>query len=1289
MSIRARGTTCTNDDLPTHWPLYAILGPMAAGSSRDDPKASFQVLRPICVSLLQLSKGALDAPELLGTLQDLYHQLKALPGPFSPALVHYIFYPLSQLLRVRDTGLFALTDRVRELVFRILAVLARDWWSVWTWSHVQQHAPQATRLEQSADWRVWEQLLFLGVMALSGGLHIPAYPNSDETRLAIFDFLVALLRPRQTEPAGASRDVEWEWDGVSDLPLLGEEEDNQQIYPAPQHTAAARESNACTGALAHLLKMAMDTVRLPSNPVHLRLSALEVAGIVALTWMAGCGNVLEGVPQNVSSLRTVPMDAATMAGAERLRPILPGLSSSLVRVITGATSSTIVAHALSLLSAIWTICLHDECTASMRVAPSEDASLPSCLEDFSLLSLSSMDSETPAQPDSDPDTDTASELGSTSTSITSVDEGQGLSWLEQTIQPVRVAIVAIAHVVECEEANVQCALALWSHALLACSWHTLSWADKGANDGVRRILIETLVDLAHHRHVDRVVDTARACLQEVGVRALPSLQAVMEESLNTLPAMIRQVRDNAVQRWAYRMATCASVLSKELCSEQLQAPQTALLYLLSSEGDVEQWAEAWAQAVGAHEGAPISMADTMPHIQPCLTQLEASSMVAIGQMWCDVGQSLEQLLYQAVRRGSTPRFKEAFAVPLHMFRLAATFRADAQWSNSLAHMWATHELLLGASATWTRADVGAWATQPAARPLRKTMHSLARHIILEIQSVWQWEAEPSPDHVPTDQNVVHKDHSGEETQLVRGLPPAQDPPLGVEAGPALDVSFVRHARLDGPRSAPGSAQLEHRRLALRDQCDAFLLLILGSAASMLGVSCRPLLLHILYPVLSALGRHDDTVRQAAQYALERLSDACAYPTVQSCVLHHTDYILGAASHRLVAGLRMELQAGLALTSLQPQRTPGALLSARAAPWVLVQVIQMLGVEAVPLVEDSIDEVLAALDHFHGHDDVCDGLLAVLAKLVHVLVPPSPSAKPTIEPPGTSELDAFEAWLAGKDEMTPGEAAAEPGDEDPNPEPDRLQRIVAQILERCVPFMSHASAQIRARALNMLADGIYLLAPQGCSAELYPVLERAWPLILARLGKSASTMGRTTESDHHVWCQATALVGVLGEHVPDVYGKKIVQDAWPRWQGLLTALQEVRRQPPARLESGRSDTPARPTTKRAVRLLDVHGSLADLMRAVMEALTRLILAAGERVESAAIWALLTYPLFLDTLDERQPCAIRRRGVALYASLARADAMATWMALRAAVGASPPWELQSDLSLSSDVSMCFTW
>lgn len=1281
---RERGASCTwfhvQDSLPR---TLRPPGPMAG--AHEASKAAFQVLRPVCVRILELSRGELDAPELVGRLQDLHGQLSTLTDPLAPALIHYVFYPLSQLLRARPTGLLALPDRVREIVFLILTVLARDWWSTWTWAHVRQHSPGARRLEQSSDWKVWEQLLFLGVMALNGGVRSPAHPSSDETRLAIVRFLAALLRPRHVDPAVGPQGTEWEWDGVSDLPLLGEEELDQQVYPAAQHTVAARDNDASAGALAHLLKMAMDTARQAKGSVPLRLAALDVASLVALTWIAGSTERPVDDAQEEAPFLRRPMDTATGAAAERLRPILPGVSSSLVKVITSTASSAIVARALALLSAMWVFCLRDEATASMRTAlPVETPLLPSCLEDFALWNAASQSSV--SAPEEDTDTDTNSEPGSISTARTSVDEGPG-SWLEQTIPPVRVAIVAISRMADSDEARVQGALAHWAHALLTYSWDTLTWADAEASMDVRHLLIEILVDLAHSGHAQRVVQAARTSLKDLGARALPGMQAVLERSLHMLPALIRQVQDSSVQRLAHRVTTCASVLSTELLAEQLQAPDTALLRVLSPEGGVEQWAELGAQALGAYKGAPIVVADGLPHLPPSLTQLEAMSLVAMGRMWNMVGQSLQQLLYEAVQKGSMPRFKIAFAVPLHMLRTAVALRADAQWRVSLAHIWAVHELLLGVSDVVSRPHLQTYITQPAGRPLRKTMHSLARHVLLEVQSVWQCEAEKAPESVQTGHDMMPRDPEADTAVLVRGLPSVSEPACDVHAGPALDVSFVPYAKLDGPRAAPDSVQRAQRRLALRDQWDAYLLLLLGSASTWLGVSCRPWLLHILYPVLSALGRHEATVRQAAQYALERIADACAYPTVQSCVLHHTDYILGAASHRLVSGLRLELQAGLAQPSVQLQRSSGSLLSARAAPWVLVQVIQMLGAEAVPLVEDSIDEVLAALDDFHGHDDLCDGLLAVVAKLVEVMVPPRSRQSAVVKSPNDAALDAFEAWLAGSEDNVGETAGPSAPDEEPMSEPDRLQCVVAQILARCVPFMSHDSAQIRARALDMLADGICLLAPQACTAELYPVLERAWPRILARLGQSASSAGVTTESDHRVWCRATALVGVLGEYVPDVYEKRIVQDAWPRWQRLLTSLQQTRRPPTAHIE-GPAVASTALMAQRAVRLLDEHGSLTELLLVVLEALTRLVSAAGEKLDSAAVWSFLTYPLFLDTLDERQPRAIRDKGVQLYASLARADSMATWMALRAAIGASPPWELRLDLALSSNVTVCFT-
>ena len=124
----------------------------------------------------------------------------------------------------------------------------------------------------------------------------------------------------------------------------------------------------------------------------------------------------------------------------------------------------------------------------------------------------------------------------------------------------------------------------------------------------------------------------------------------------------------------------------------------------------------------------------------------------------------------------------------------------------------------------------------------------------------------------------------------------------------------------------------------------------------------------------------------------------------------------------------------------------------------------------------------------------------------------------------------------------------------------------------MPFLSHGSALLRARALQMLADGVRVLAAQERTAELYPVLHRAWPLVLARLGvgaaqRSAPPRLRGTgaervrdalpsEQDANVWLHATRLVGVVGAYASDVFGRPIVEQAWPRWARLLYVLEQL-------------------------------------------------------------------------------------------------------------------------------------
>lgn len=1286
----------------------------------DASKALFQKLRPHCVAVLRHGSSPTSSSVLISSLASLYTCLSTLQDPLSPALIHYVFYPLSQLLRSQTQSLFSLPDRVRELVFLNLGCLARDWWQTWTWAHVSRTATGLTTpptLEQSTDWKVWEQLLLLGVMALSGGPSpSTTVPNSDETKLAIAQFLVQLLAPRrETTP-----DEPWEWDGISDLPLMDESEDasignilSTQAYPARSHTRAARDVSACAGALAHILKVALDTSRKEEAPIVLRKTMLQLAGIVSFVWLSGVEYGIDSSGTIVLSDHRTPTTnlPTARACAERLRPVLPGMTSALIKLASSRAPAELVGQALRVLTAALVICLGDVVTEAQRPAPSEASAhtIPTSLEDFGTMTWTHEEPISAAieELDSPSDTDSMSEASERSmapSSVTSIsDNGRPLPWLARTMQPVLVALSSLPSVAAREDPPSQLAMVDVAYALLVCMTETMTWAARSSlGYEPCQDLVRILLDLASSHHVIRVTDAAWQALNDVAPTRFAILDNEWDQILDSLPACIHMVQDTNVQVYARRASVLSILLSQSLVQAQWAAPTKGLARILSPEGQVEQWGGALVSALGQPIPAVLILADEVPHYRPALARLEAGSIDALARMWFDMGSALAALLLQGTNHPLTGLSKSVFAVPMYFVRTAKLER-HARWHRSLASLVVANEMLLGISDVLATSDIEAIRVEPTHRRLRKTVHAFAKHIMQEVQSIWQGDVDrpeipqAAPDQAITD--VVSTDTS---TELVRGLEQhlslESASPTMITAGPAVDVSFVHAAQVDGEKRTVPLAEQEQKALQqrdrLRDQCDALLLCMLASAAELLGVAGRTQLLHTLYPVLSAMGRREEMVQLAAQYALDRIAQACAYPSIQSCVLHHTDYVLGAASHRLMAGLRAELYAGQPRASIMSTSPQGHLLSARTAPWVLVQVIQMLGAEALPLVEDAIDEVMTALDKFHEYDDVCDGLLAVLARLLQVMAPGTPPP-PAVEPVTKSATDAFAAWYASRhssEEMDglEGDIPAEEGEEkeDPNPPPDRLQTIVTEMTTRCLPFLSHASAMIRSRSLDMLADGVRILAPQQRTAELYPLLDRAWPLILARLGTSTTSAQRKTEQDPNVWMHATALIGTMGQYASGIFARRIVQEAWPRWQACLVSLSSCSSfMPRGKLPASTSQaTEMSPT---APRIYDEHSALGHMVQAVLKALTQLLQGVGTHIESASVWSMATYPFLVDALDERQAPAIRTTAYAWLQAMVVTDSMAMWAACRAMRGESPPWHIRRAIHWYTPMTATITW
>ncbi|WFC93769.1 hypothetical protein MBRA1_000392 [Malassezia brasiliensis] len=1294
----------------------------------DAPRGDARIfvrVRPLCVTLLRHTTAPRLAPEVATTLDQIVEVVRDAQrdADLAPALLHYLFYPVAQLLR-REEGIQGVPDRVRERTFVLMSCLARDWWHVWTWDKVQA-APDAP-LQQVRAWQEWEQLLLLGVMALSARVH-----GSDASMLAIAQFLMQLLQPRtQTSKPGA-----YEWDGTSELPSLDLMDDDEgahewQIYPAQQHTRAARDDRACVGALSHVLKLGLDTALDAARPRELRQAMLELASVASLTWIVGDTHVLVHGPRlamDATLAYYAAPHAAQEACALRASPIVPGVVSSAVKLVAGRVpaSGALVAQALQLLGAMLVVCLADVVTAPLRHEPEARALR---LEDFAQRMADDASV-------GDSDAETASDVDTPATSIADTDTSLRTSeWLRRTMRPVLVALLALEVRHTHDYAAAQHALIDCAALVLECLPATVAsaWRDVAGGTGTHdplHHLLRIVLDVGVASGRTRVVTHAHALIERLVAADAPAWLARLGDewmwAVDVLPGALRGVQDTQVIQSAGRAGSIAALCGTALAATQLSNVRRGLLAHVRGPADVARWGSALAIALAVHDGMATDVADdAAPFVlRPQCAPLEPSSVAAFASMHAALGEAVASLLVRASATATAPLPHQHVFASLEYYvregcahRTAALDDGGAQ-RFAVACLFAANEQMQRVVAVLATSELEARMARSDGRALRKPVHALAKTVVQNVLDAWHEDRdEELAPHTARSERAVGPVADDVPT-MQRGLtendgPGDLDEHLALRAGQALDVGFVEHGRLDrAPRAEP--ARRIERAAGLHALNEALLLALLAGAAALLGPSFRPWLLHTLYPVLSAMGHPHAVVRTTARHALDRIAQACAYPSAASCVLHHADYVLGAASYRLVAGLHAELRAGAVQMQLagalqrrptDTARTPSSLLGARAAPWVLVQVLEMLGAEAVPKVEDAVDEVLDALDRFHGYDDVADGLLAVLARVMHVLArTEAPSPAPRLDVPTPSDpLARLATWLARRsapaaevDDAAPEKPDAAPDmdaaghdamNEDPNPPASRLQTIVAQITERCVPFLSHRSAAIRARALHTLADAVRILAPQERTAELYPVLHRAWPLVMARLGvrttqrmppaRPTGVDALPSEQDASVWEAAVQLVGVLGAYVPDVFGKPIVEQAWPRFTRLLWVLEapaggNVPRATGQQALRGRDASHALVVhERRTVRIWDVHTTYGRVGCAVLDALRQVLEGRGAQMPASVLWAMATHPVVLDALDERQAPPVRALGVRLFRALAQADANLVWIVARAVAGVGAP-------------------
>ncbi|KNC96086.1 uncharacterized protein SPPG_08474 [Spizellomyces punctatus DAOM BR117] len=144
-------------------------------------------------------------------------------------------------------------------------------------------------------------------------------------------------------------------------------------------------------------------------------------------------------------------------------------------------------------------------------------------------------------------------------------------------------------------------------------------------------------------------------------------------------------------------------------------------------------------------------------------------------------------------------------------------------------------------------------------------------------------------------------------------------------------------------------------------------------AAVAGADFRLLLMDTLYAILENVGDPNRTVSDSAMATLIAVAEACEYhkstqPSSDSMqgpremILQNVDYIVNIVSRRL------------RYIAQNPR-----------APLVLKAAIRIAGIHIVPYMDDSVDEILDALDHWHNENGlVVFNLIGVLKTLMDVM-----------------------------------------------------------------------------------------------------------------------------------------------------------------------------------------------------------------------------------------------------------------------------------------------------------------
>ena len=358
-------------------------------------------------------------------------------------------------------------------------------------------------------------------------------------------------------------------------------------------------------------------------------------------------------------------------------------------------------------------------------------------------------------------------------------------------------------------------------------------------------------------------------------------------------------------------------------------------------------------------------------------------------------------------------------------------------------------------------------------------------------------------------------------------------------------------------SSQKDAMLSFKQLNSNVLLVCLLVQSMGTFAQVVGGAFEPLLQTAIYPLLEKLGDRNAMISHCAHHSLSLIAHHCGHASISNLIIANADYLVNAVS----LNLRYIL--------VHPE-----------APLVLKAVLLHGSNEVLPLMQDSIDEVLFALD---VHQEKEYAFWPVLLALVKAIVKWFPNTEqqsvcisPHVnnEPPvlnigenhySVSHDDMKEFFINyhkqkhqdlqfdddgdddGDDKVLEDNDTGDTADDKTKPKMlSSHHQAALEVLKRCTYFVTTNVLKTKLIVLDAIVFSLRVL--QDVQDELLPQVHKLWPAFTKRFG----------ESNPLVVLKATEVLVTMADVCRDFLRRRVSKEVWPLLMNKLEQLASTSR-----------------------------------------------------------------------------------------------------------------------------------